>query len=359
MQAHRRLRLRRTSRAGKSRSGRQGLPPPPGAGGPRRSRRPTPVPNREILPALRDTCRRRRRSGRGPGRCRGVGCGARARRPVRAEGRPWRTRHDPVHPAQRSQQDRALRPERARSERSEQHEEERQGDPLGEPVDLEPRRCGAEVPEHPVGDEGDRDGRADDRPEVGAAAILAEPAEDEDRRQAGACGGHCRDLPVGAVLGEGDDRRAAEPDERRCDDAPDLVATARGRGLRLRSGDALLDAHAACIVAWVDSYPGDSFGFCKEWLPRLDPWLWWSPVQRPRAPFRYVSFAGAILCGVVLTATAWAGTTRATQRKAQHVQTYATRGTIPLRTAVFDPFTFVSSDYATAFAMTHARSEER
>ncbi len=77
-------------------------------------------------------------------------------------------------------------------------------------------------------------------------------------------------------------------------------------------------------------------------------------MQRPRAPFRYVSFAGAILCGVVLTATAWAGTTRATQRKAQRVQTYATRGTIPLRTAVFDPFTFVGSDYATAFAMTHA-----
>jgi hypothetical protein len=62
----------------------------------------------------------------------------------------------------------------------------------------------------------------------------------------------------------------------------------------------------------------------------------------------------AIVCGCVLAAVAASAGAAGTARhsKSHGIKTYATRATIPLRTAVADPFAFVGAQYSTAFTMT-------
>jgi len=67
---------------------------------------------------------------------------------------------------------------------------------------------------------------------------------------------------------------------------------------------------------------------------------------------------GAVVLAAALTATV-AGTAAATAsargaHASRGVRTYSTRGTLPLRTSLFDPFAFASPEYATAFRMTRA-----
>jgi hypothetical protein len=71
-----------------------------------------------------------------------------------------------------------------------------------------------------------------------------------------------------------------------------------------------------------------------------------------RIPSRSVSIAVAIVCLCAFVA-ATASASSAGRKTTHHVVTYATRATIPLQTAMFDPFTFAGSDFATAFKMTH------
>ena len=61
---------------------------------------------------------------------------------------------------------------------------------------------------------------------------------------------------------------------------------------------------------------------------------------------RFVAIAAAAVCIAAVAASAGAASTR------HGVHTYATRGTIPLRTGMFDPFTMNGSQYATAMTDT-------
>jgi len=70
------------------------------------------------------------------------------------------------------------------------------------------------------------------------------------------------------------------------------------------------------------------------------------PVPGRPSSFRCALLAVAILCGIALTAVgASAGTGRAKhQWRAHGIKTYATGGTLPLKTGIFDPFLF--SDFS-------------
>ncbi|MFL5958811.1 MAG: cellulase family glycosylhydrolase [Gaiellaceae bacterium] len=65
--------------------------------------------------------------------------------------------------------------------------------------------------------------------------------------------------------------------------------------------------------------------------------------------------AGICVCAVALASgtasLASAGGRQHTAHRAQQLRTYATRGTLPLRTSVLDPFTFTGSDQERAFQM--------
>ena len=79
-------------------------------------------------------------------------------------------------------------------------------------------------------------------------------------------------------------------------------------------------------------------------------------MRRARISSRSLSVAAAILCGCVAAAVS-ASTGAASPKHgvaAHRVATYATRATIPLRTAIADPFAFVGPQFSTAFTMTRA-----
>ncbi len=73
-------------------------------------------------------------------------------------------------------------------------------------------------------------------------------------------------------------------------------------------------------------------------------------VRLPRVSFRYATFVTAIVAASIFAAVGASSGAASTHR----VRTYSTRATIPLRTAVFDPFTLTGPQQATGFTMTRA-----
>ena len=66
-----------------------------------------------------------------------------------------------------------------------------------------------------------------------------------------------------------------------------------------------------------------------------------------------VGFAG-VCVGLLALTQGTASLASAKKHMAQHVLTYTTKGTLPLRTSLLDPFTFTGTQQATAFQMAHS-----